>query len=509
MTKLFGLVGFANLAAAACISSGDETTINNALKSGGAGAVVQLCPSAVITVHNTVAFTAANQELSTQGYPTDSTRAIIRLQTTDQSISAVIRGGSLSGIKLRNIQIDGDRSGNGQITAQASSANIELGGIQSGLLVDHVASMNPRGWSCMHIGEGAAASGASACSNATITNNDIGPCGLEGHDAAGHGQWADGISFACTNSVVQSNTVTGSTDGGIVLFSAPGTKVLSNKIVSSATNAGFGAINLVDNLDVYNGSFANVEVSSNTIQGQRLFGVGVAVGSCVWTTCDASTTTPKLSGPVTISNNVFSGSIAFPIPISGWTGGITVTGNTVTGVSSNSAFSEAGNCPAATKTAFNANQHLLWNSPSVTGPTNLQSGFVQHTDYPSFFICPTPPLPSTQVWTNGTLAVNTVPTTFSTLHNGFNFVFDDSAHLIVYDNGVVATTIGSTTTCNGQCTLDFQGDGNLVKRLSGSAFWASNTANRGATLTSLNTSPWLEIKDTTGAVIWDGVNGAH
>lgn len=120
MTKLFGLVGFANLAAAACISSGDETTINNALKSGGAGAVVQLCPSAVITVHNTVAFTAANQELSTQGYPTDSTRAIIRLQTTDQSISAVIRGGSLSGIKLRNIQIDGDRSGNGQITAQGT-----------------------------------------------------------------------------------------------------------------------------------------------------------------------------------------------------------------------------------------------------------------------------------------------------------------------------------------------------------------------------------------------------
>lgn len=117
MTRLFGLLGFANLAAAACISSGDETTINNALKSGGAGAVVQLCPGAVITVHNTVAFTAANQELSTQGYPTDSTRAIIRLQATDQSISAIIQGRSLSGIKLRNIQIDGNRSGNGQVIA--------------------------------------------------------------------------------------------------------------------------------------------------------------------------------------------------------------------------------------------------------------------------------------------------------------------------------------------------------------------------------------------------------
>lgn len=181
----------------------------------------------------------------------------------------------------------------------------------------------------------------------------------------------------------------------------------------------------------------------------------------------------------------------------------------MTGVGSNSAFSEDGNCPAATKMAFNANQHLLWNSPSVTGPMNLQSGFVQHTDYPSFFICPTPPLPSQQVWANGALLVNTVPTTFSQFHNGFNFVFDNSAHLIVYDNGVVVTTIGSTATCNFECTLNFQGDGNLVKRLNGSAFWASNTANRGSTLTSMNTSPWLEIKDKTGAVIWDGVNGVR
>jgi hypothetical protein len=127
MARFFGILGFVNLAAAACISNGDETTINNALKSGGAGAVVQLCPSAVITVHNTVAFTAANQELSTQGYPTDSTRAIIRLQATDQSISAVIRGGSLSGIRLRNIQIDGNRSGNGQITTQGTT-NLPLPG---------------------------------------------------------------------------------------------------------------------------------------------------------------------------------------------------------------------------------------------------------------------------------------------------------------------------------------------------------------------------------------------
>lgn len=92
MTRILAGLAFAGTAIAACISSGTETTINNALKAGGEGAVVQLCPGAVITVQNTIAFTSANQELSTQGYPTGSTRGIIRLKTTDQSISAVIRG---------------------------------------------------------------------------------------------------------------------------------------------------------------------------------------------------------------------------------------------------------------------------------------------------------------------------------------------------------------------------------------------------------------------------------
>jgi hypothetical protein len=45
------------------------------------------------------------------------------------------------------------------------------------------------------------------CTNATIANNDIGPCGQSGTNSAGQGLWADGISFACTDSVVKSNTV--------------------------------------------------------------------------------------------------------------------------------------------------------------------------------------------------------------------------------------------------------------------------------------------------------------
>ncbi|KAL7928398.1 hypothetical protein V8C35DRAFT_333016 [Trichoderma chlorosporum] len=510
MIRTLGLLASAGLARSACISSGDETTINNALAAGGQGAIVQLCPNTVITVHNTVVFTAPNQELSTQGYPTDGSRAIIRLQTTDQSISAVVRGGSISGLRLKNIQIDGDRTNNGQVTGDPSG-NIELGGLQNGLIVDHVASMNPRGWTCMHVSEGGAATGSHSCSNATITNNDIGPCGLEGHDAAGHGQWADGISFACTDSVIQGNTVTGSTDGGIVLFGAPGTKVLDNTVHGSAANAGFGAINLVDNLAVYNGSFAGVQVSGNTILSDRLFGAGIAIGSCVWTSCDASTDLVPLSGPVTITNNRFSGNITFPIPLSGWTGGISISGNDVSGVNApNSAFAEDQDCFAPTQSAFAANQKLLWNSPSVSGSVSLQSGFIQHTDYPSFFICTEPTLPNQKVFQGGQLTVSTEPSTFLELHNSFKFIFDSSGRLIIQEAGVVQTTVGATSTCgSNNCTLDFQGDGNLVKRLNGQAFWASNTSGKGSTLTAMNTSPWLVIKNTAGTVVWDGVNGLN
>jgi hypothetical protein len=45
------------------------------------------------------------------------------------------------------------------------------------------------------------------CRNATISNNDIGPCGEEGTDSQGNGLWADGISMACTNTMVTNNKV--------------------------------------------------------------------------------------------------------------------------------------------------------------------------------------------------------------------------------------------------------------------------------------------------------------
>jgi hypothetical protein len=84
-------------------------------------------------------------------------------------------------------------------------ANIEIGGTSNGQVVKHVNSRNPRGWSCLHVTEGGITS--NYCTNATVSNNDIGPCGESGKNSAGQGLWADGISFACTNSLVEGNDV--------------------------------------------------------------------------------------------------------------------------------------------------------------------------------------------------------------------------------------------------------------------------------------------------------------
>ena len=86
-----------------------------------------------------------------------------------------------------------------------SGANIELGGGGSGVVISQVASRNPRGWSCMHLSESGQTD--NPCTNVTITNNDIGPCGQEGKDAAGNPQWSDGISFACRDSLISQNIV--------------------------------------------------------------------------------------------------------------------------------------------------------------------------------------------------------------------------------------------------------------------------------------------------------------
>ena len=58
----------------ACVASGDQGTINQALT--GPGSVAVLCQDAEFDLTASVVFTADGQQVSTEGFPTDDRRAL-------------------------------------------------------------------------------------------------------------------------------------------------------------------------------------------------------------------------------------------------------------------------------------------------------------------------------------------------------------------------------------------------------------------------------------------------
>lgn len=101
---------------ASCLSKGStQEDINNLFLSGGAGTKVALCPSVTYILSDAIVFTAANQVLYTQGYPTDSTRAILQVNGSDQSVAIWAACNDCAGVAIRNIEIDGSRPALGRL----------------------------------------------------------------------------------------------------------------------------------------------------------------------------------------------------------------------------------------------------------------------------------------------------------------------------------------------------------------------------------------------------------
>ena len=298
-------------AAAACIPSGTEAAINAALS--GAGTAAVLCPGAVFTLSNPVVFTAPNQQLYTQGLPTDGTRAILRIG--GGTLTTAVDGGGRSGVTVENIQVDGARPTLGR--EATGGALMEMGGAGSNQTVQQVYAHDTRSWSTLHIIEGVVSNSVPQCQGAQILNNQIGPAGTASPD----GTWADGISLACGNSLVQGNSVKDATDGGIVVFGAPGSSVRNNTI-TAVTQQLLGGINMVDYAPM-NGNYTGTVVSGNTIDAQSAFiKVGLAMGQQVW-----NCTTGTNYGATVTGNTLQGADMGYGYAVNGvsdWT----VTGNT-------------------------------------------------------------------------------------------------------------------------------------------------------------------------------------
>ncbi|KAI9000744.1 pectin lyase fold/virulence factor [Trametes punicea] len=349
--------------------------LNTLLNSSGSGYVLPLCPGVQYFIQAPILFAAQDQEISTVGYPTGDERATLVVAgpvAYGQGHTTAVDGTchDCSGVKLRNIQINGTRGG---APPTSGGANIEMGGSNSNQLIEYVRSYDPRSWSCLHIAEGAL-----SCNNVTVQNNDIGPCGSDAFQ-----QWADGISVSCQNSLVRNNTVNNPTDGGIVLFGSPGTLVENNTIwVKNMTL--LGGINMVD-YDPWHGNYTNTIVRNNIIRGgfatdpaqggetegvnddDAIIKIGIAIGPRTWFG-DRYLNNVSQSG--TVLDNQLTGAFGYGIAISSATN-FTVQGNVLVG---NTTFigSTGPNCSTTDITPSPA---PFVQDQSTVQSSNIQSGF--------------------------------------------------------------------------------------------------------------------------------------
>jgi hypothetical protein len=269
-----------------CLQGGSQVEINNALHGSQQEAV--LCPNAVFSLTGPVVFNKAGQKVYTQGQPVDETRAILRITSPDLTSAVVMR--DIDHAELSYVAIDGNRIGLG---AKGGDALIYAGGFSTGQVISHNVILNTRSWSSLHLIEGGA---DRPCANALVEENEIGPAGNSDN-------WADGISLACTKSTVRNNRITDATDGGIVIFGAPGS-VIEGNVVRAQTRTLLGGINMVDYAP-YNGNYSGTIVRNNIIDAAgAVIRIGLGMGQYVWGCFPANDTTPLFYGASVTSNTL-------------------------------------------------------------------------------------------------------------------------------------------------------------------------------------------------------------
>ena len=290
-----------------CIPSGDHTGIQSALTGVGSEAV--LCPGAVFELGETIYFTADSQSVYTEGFPTDSTRAFLKVVGHDMATAISAEGNDY--VSLRNVIIDGNRPRLGL----AEGALVNFGrGVEDrdaeGHVVEWVKAYEPRGWTIIYIG--------GPCRGAVARNNELGPAGRAEYIIA------DGISLECRNSIVENNTIIDATDGGIVIFQSPGA-LIANNTIRAQNRIMFYGISMEDYWPL-DGDFTGTRVTGNVIDAagamiRRGIGMGPYVGCA-----NPEQDTLRSRGAVVTGNTLMGDHMAYGFVVSGvedWT----VTGN--------------------------------------------------------------------------------------------------------------------------------------------------------------------------------------
>jgi parallel beta-helix repeat protein len=216
----------------------------------------------VFELSDTVFFTQDNQGIYTQGFPKGDTRALLRIVHKDVATAVSAEGRAY--VSVRNVIIDGARPqlgiGDGALLNFGRGV---LDRVVEGHVIEWVRAYEPRGWTVLYFG--------GSCSGAVARNNVFGPAGRAEF------AMADGISLECPNSIVESNTIFDTTDGGIVIFQSPGSLVANNTIRAESRIMFYG-ISMEDYWPL-DGDFTGTRVTGNIIDAAgEMIRKGISMG---------------------------------------------------------------------------------------------------------------------------------------------------------------------------------------------------------------------------------------
>ncbi|KAG9003234.1 hypothetical protein FRB93_011146 [Tulasnella sp. JGI-2019a] len=275
-------------------SSYTSRVINEALDNLGPHSTLYLPPGTRWSVSSTI-WLKPYQELATLGYP-KSENDVAWLDAEEGCTGHILSGTNMPGVRIRNIGVDGGREKYGY--CKDNDCMVQLGnGKGHNQHIDSCFLKHPRQWSCLQVFQGS--------EGVRVTNNFIGPAGYADKEGD-HMPWADGISYAGQNGLIAGNNILDATDGGIVLFGAPGTLVTSNTIVTR-NRVGLGAINMVD-YGPHDGNYLNTRVIHNTIRLEGSYlRIGIGQGGSVWFTPPKDSPRQYNRGATVMYNHITSG----------------------------------------------------------------------------------------------------------------------------------------------------------------------------------------------------------
>jgi hypothetical protein len=266
------------------LPSGDQDDINALLL--GEGSVAVLCQDAVFELDGSVVINADSQQIFTEGFPEDEHRAVLRIVSTEVAAAVYMR--DYSNVILSNVIIDGNRPNLGYL---AGEALVYAGGHSTGQVIRNNMIVEPRSWSALQLIE--------PCTDALVEHNYIGPAGYP------DGSWADGISLACTNTIVRENQIVDATDGAIVIFAATGS-IIENNLIQAETRTLLGGIHLVSP-DLYGGDYTGTIVRNNIIESNgAVIRIAVPMGARTWLCLEDSEDDNTIFGG-TVINNILRG----------------------------------------------------------------------------------------------------------------------------------------------------------------------------------------------------------